>query len=91
MDYLLLPTLCTLVTATRPGYDVQGVDSLPEGIRDNIRLVEIPEFAISSTEIRRRAGDGRGVRFLVPRLVEAYIESVGLYRDRCLSNVMTVI
>lgn len=79
VDYLLLPTLCTLVTATRPGYDVQGVDSLPEGIRDNIRLVEIPEFAISSTEIRRRAGDGRGVRFLVPRLVEAYIESAGLY------------
>ena len=36
-------------------------------------------FAISSTEIRRRAGDGRGVRFLVPRLVEAYIESAGLY------------
>lgn len=79
VDYLLLPTLCTLVTATRPGYDVQGVDSLPEGIRDNIRLVEIPEFAISSTEIRRRVGDGRGVRFLVPRLVEAYIESAGLY------------
>ena len=79
VDYLLLPTLCTLVTATRPGYDVQGVDSLPEGIRDNIRLVEIPEFAISSTEIRRRAGHGRGVRILVPRLVEAYIESAGLY------------
>ena len=36
VDYLLLPTLCTLVTATRPGYDVQRVDSLPEGIRDNI-------------------------------------------------------
>ena len=24
VDYLLLPTLCTLVTATRPGYDVRG-------------------------------------------------------------------
>ena len=79
VDCMLLPTLCTLVTATRPGYDVQGLDSLPEGIRDNLRLVEIPEFAISSTEIRRRVGDGRGVRFLVPRLVEAYIESAGLY------------
>ena len=84
---MLLPTLCTLVTATRPGYDVQGLDSLPEGIRDHLRLVEIPEFAISSTEIRRRAGDGRGVRFLVPRLVEAYIESAGLYRNVEASDV----
>lgn len=87
VDYMLLPTLCTLVTATRPGYDVQGLDSLPERIRDNLRLVEIPEFAISSTEIRRRAGDGRGVRFLVPRLVEAYIESAGLYRNVEASNM----
>lgn len=87
VDCMLLPTLCTLVTATRPGYDVRGLNSLPGRIRDNLRLVEIPEFAISSTEIRRRAGDGRGVRFLVPRLVEAYIESVGLYRDVGASDV----
>ena len=81
VDYLLIPSLCTLVTATRPGYDIQGVKSLPGKIRDNLRLVEIPQFAISSTEIRRRAGDGRGIRFLVPHLVQIYIESAGLYRN----------
>ncbi len=81
VDYMLLPSLCTLVTATRPGYDVRGLDALPRAIRENLKLVEIPQFAISSTEIRQRAGDGRGIRFLVPHLVETYIESAGLYRN----------
>ena len=81
VDYLQLPRLCTLVTATRPGYSVEGLELLPREVRENLKLVEIPQFAISSTEIRQRAHDGRGIRFLVPRLVETYIESAGLYRD----------
>lgn len=80
VDYMLLPSLCTLVTVTRPGYSVQGLDSLPREIRSGLELIEIPQFAISSTEIRQRARDGWGIRFLVPHLVETYIESGGLYR-----------
>lgn len=79
-DYMQLPSLCTLVTATRPGYSVAGVDALPIGIRRILKLIEIPQFAISSTEIRARAREGRSIRFLVPHLVESYIESCGLYR-----------
>lgn len=78
-EYERLPSLCTLVTATRPGYSVEGIEALPEGIRGSLRVVEIPQFAISSTEIRERARSGRGIRFLVPHLVETYIESAGLY------------
>ena len=80
-DYMRLPSLCTLVSATRPGYSVSGVKSLPEEIRFALRLLEIPQFAISSTDIRSRVRDGKGVRFLVPHLVEKYIEHCGLYRD----------
>ncbi|GHS98333.1 putative nicotinate-nucleotide adenylyltransferase [Synergistales bacterium] len=80
-DYMRLPRLCTLVTATRPGYLVAGLDSLPREIKDALELVEIPQFAISSTEIRARASKGQSIRFLVPHLVESYIESCGLYKS----------
>ena len=80
-DYMRLPSLCTLVSTTRPGYSASGVASLPEGIRLGLKLLEIPQFDISSTDIRSRVREGRGIRFLVPHLVEKYIEHSGLYRD----------
>ena len=80
-EYEKIPELCTLVTARRPGYPVSKIDSLPKFIRDKLKYIEIPQFAISSTEIRERARDGRGIRFLVPHLVEIYIESNNLYRS----------
>ena len=80
-DYLRLPSLCTLVSTTRPGYSASGVESLPDKIRLGLRLLEIPQFAISSTDIRSRVRDGKGIRFMVPHLVEKYIERRGLYRD----------
>ena len=86
-DYMRLPSLCTLVSTTRPGYSSSGVGSLPEEIRHELRLLEIPQFAISSTEIRSRVRDGKGIRFLVPHLVEEYIECSGLYKDAEVSRI----
>jgi nicotinate-nucleotide adenylyltransferase len=80
-DFMRLPTLCSLVTVTRPGYSTAGLQALPGAIRQVLKLVEIPQFAISSTEIRARVRDGRGIRFLVPHLVEQYIEYRELYRE----------
>ena len=80
VDYEQFPSLCTLVTATRPGYDLRGLERLPREIRQSLRVVEIPQVSISSTEIRERVRSGRGIRFLVPHLVETYIESAGLYQ-----------
>jgi len=80
-DYARLPSLCTLVSTTRPGYSAAGVKSLPDEIRQGLKLLKIPQFDISSTDIRSRVRDGKGIRFLVPRLVEKYIEHCGLYRE----------
>lgn len=80
-EYERIPELCTLVTARRPGYSVSGIETLPEFIRSKLKYIEIPQFAISSTDIRERARDGRGIRFLVPHLVEIYIESNNLYKN----------
>ena len=43
--------------------------------------VEMPEIGISSTDIRRRASLGQSIRYMVPRAVEMYIETHGLYRS----------
>ena len=79
-EFEKIPELCTLVTARRPGYPVSGIETLPKFIRDKLKYIEIPQFAISSTEIRERSRKRRGIRFLVPHLVEIYIESNNLYR-----------
>ena len=44
-----------------------------------IRYLDMPLIQISSSLIRRRAGEGRPIRYLVPDKVVAYIESNGLY------------
>ena len=79
-EYEKIPELCTLVTARRPGYPVSGIETLPKFIRDKLKYIEIPQFAISSTEIRERSAKGKGIRFLVPHLVEIYIDSKSLYK-----------
>ena len=79
-EYEKIPDLCTLVTASRPGYPVDEIETLPKFIRDKLKYIEIPQFAISSTEIRERSRLGKGIRFLVPHLVEIYIESNKLYK-----------
>ncbi len=45
-----------------------------------IHIARVSLMEISSTDVRRRARDGRSIRFLVPGRVADYIEAEGLYR-----------
>lgn len=68
------------IAATRPGYDLERLEKeLPAGLEDRVTIMEIPALAISSTDVRRRAREGRPIRYLVPAGVAEYISKRGLY------------
>ncbi len=67
-----LTELATFVGVTRPGHSLVRLE-WPHV------LVEAPELAISSTDVRRRVRNGRPIRYLVPRRVAEYIAEHGLY------------
>ncbi len=71
--------LAQMVAVSRPGYDLARLDPF---FRERVRILEIPGYEVSSTEVRRRVAEGRSIRYLVPFEVEVYIEKHGLYRAR---------
>jgi nicotinate-nucleotide adenylyltransferase len=75
--------LATLAVAPRGGQPAAGGEA-PErvlpGLGKRIVWVEMPRVDISATELRRRASEGRSLRYLVPDAVEAYIRERALYR-----------
>lgn len=74
--------LATLIAATRPGYDINQACERVEasGISFDVRYIEIPALAISSTNIRQRVSEGKSVRYLTSESVIGYIRKNGLYR-----------
>lgn len=64
------------VAVTRPGHTL-SIDGLPSG---RVSQLEIPALAISSTDVRARAGAGDPVWYLVPDGVVQYIAKHGLYQ-----------
>jgi nicotinate-nucleotide adenylyltransferase len=70
--------MARFVAVTRPGHHL-SLDGLPE---DRVSELEVPALAISSTDIRTRAGAGHPVWYLVPDGVVQYIAKHGLYRGQ---------
>lgn len=68
----------TFVAAGRP--DVSSADAMDPGLSDKIQRMDMPQVAISSTDIRRRVSEGRSIRYMVPSAIADYISERGLYR-----------
>ncbi|HET9731237.1 MAG TPA: nicotinate-nucleotide adenylyltransferase [Acidimicrobiales bacterium] len=66
----------TLVVVNRPGWTPPAALA---GWR--VETVEIPELAISSTDLRQRACDGRPLDYLVPAAAVSVIRARRLYAD----------
>ncbi|UIZ91738.1 nicotinate-nucleotide adenylyltransferase [Corynebacterium sp. CNCTC7651] len=73
--------LAQFVGVTRPGYELTE-DMLPADIQERVHLLDIPAMAISSTDCRTRAAQGRPVWYLVPDGVVQYIAKHELYVSR---------
>jgi nicotinate-nucleotide adenylyltransferase len=76
--------LARLVVALRPGHrgvDLRELEAVDPTASERIMTVQMPLIEISGTELRRRAGAGEPVRYLVPDPVAEYINRHGLYRS----------
>ena len=77
-DWEKMFDLAEFVGVTRPGYEL-AEDMLPEAHQERTHLIQIPAMAISSTDCRQRASQGRPVWYLVPDGVVQYIAKNDMY------------
>jgi len=81
----ILAQLDALVAVGRPGYmdeseynNTQLETRLP-GISQRLRVVQAPQFSVSSTDLRQRVAQGKPIKYQVPEAVEQYIFTHGIY------------
>jgi nicotinate-nucleotide adenylyltransferase len=53
---------------------------IPQWLRENIELVNVPIIEISSSDIRRRIREGRSIRYLVPHVIWNDIQNLVLMK-----------
>lgn len=63
--------LASIAVMDRPGWQPEAA---------GVRVLALPQIAISSTAIRDRLRAGQSIRYWVPEAVRAYIADHGLYR-----------
>lgn len=59
----------------------ERVTDLHDSPAGKVFFLDLPELPISSSDVRRRLGTGRSVRYLVPDAVADYITAHGLYAN----------
>jgi nicotinate-nucleotide adenylyltransferase len=73
---------CRVAVVPRRGYGTPGPPWLAEhfpGREARFTFLDGPDLGHSASDIRRRASEGRSIRYLVPAAVEAYIAEHTLY------------
>ncbi len=72
--------LCRLAVAVRPGDDERRLDEVAAGLgRRRAVVLQTPQIAIASRDLRNRVRMGMPLTYLVPRAVEEYVLGHGLY------------
>jgi nicotinate-nucleotide adenylyltransferase len=66
-----LVELVQFVGVNRPGFTITSLYNVIE--------VNVPQFDVSSSEIRKRITKGQTTKYLLPKIVEQYIEEKNLY------------
>jgi nicotinate-nucleotide adenylyltransferase len=66
-----------VIAVTRSGHDLAGLEADPGW--PVVHVLEMPDVAVSATDIRERVGDGRPIDFLTPAEVVDYISANHLY------------
>lgn len=85
--------LCSFVAIKRPGLDNDKFEEALRNVKSagaNVHFIEIPQYDISSTQIRRSLASGEDVAESIPCEVSRYIAANGLYRPGELSYSETV-
>jgi nicotinate-nucleotide adenylyltransferase len=90
-DPLRVLELCTLIAATRPGFDLSRISAVlaslgPEvvgpGPDARVQVMEVPGLDVSSSMIRERLAAGLPVRYLLPDAVCDLIDKTAEYRAK---------
>ncbi|MCL6605187.1 MAG: nicotinate-nucleotide adenylyltransferase [Paenibacillus sp.] len=68
----------TFIGVGRPGTNLD-LEALPSDISDKVILADMPLVDISSTMLRKRAAEGKSIRYMVPETVFNYVHRSGLY------------
>lgn len=74
--------LASLAVARREGVSDAEVAATMRslGCEDGATMLEMPQFGVSSSAVRKRAQQGRPLRYLVPDPVAEFIADRGIYR-----------
>ena len=82
-DPEMILDLATVVGVNRPGVAAPSIKQMSDWIgvsmASKIQIVQIPGCDLSATDLRRRVSEGRGLRFMTPKAVEAFIVECRLY------------